>query len=53
MDISIVIILALTTLVVVAALAWISKARTEKRRHDSTAPKSSLATDGNSHKAVD
>ncbi len=53
MDMNLIAILALATLVIVAVLALVSKARTEKRKHDASAPKSSLATDGDSHKAVD
>jgi hypothetical protein len=39
-------VLSLTTMLIVLVLALISKERTEERRHDPTAPVSTLATDG-------
>ena len=38
--------LSLLTLLAVAVFALVSKARVEARRHDPTAPKSTLAKDG-------
>jgi hypothetical protein len=40
------VVLSLGTLGAVLVLALISKRRTEERRHDPTAPKSTLAKDG-------
>ena len=46
MDMSyLVVILLLTTLGAVIIFALVSKSRVEKRRHDDTAPKSTLAKD--------
>jgi hypothetical protein len=39
-------VLSLGTLLAIAGLALISKAATERRRHDPKAPKSTLAKDG-------
>ena len=39
-------LLSLFTMLAVLAFAMVSKARTEERRHDPNAPKSSLAKDG-------
>lgn len=46
-------LLALVTLLLVAIFALSSKAKTEKRRHDSDAPKSTLAVDAPSERAGD
>jgi len=46
MDLSFLVpLLALITLLAVAVFALVSKSRVEKRRHDPTAPKSTLAED--------
>ncbi len=37
--------LSIVTLLAVLAIAWISKRRTDKRKHDPQAPKSTLAED--------
>jgi cbb3-type cytochrome oxidase subunit 3 len=46
------IILALSTLILVAGVAVWSKYRTEQRRTNDTARKSSLAVDGDPHRAA-
>lgn len=50
MDAYIIPTLAILTLAVVVGAAWFSKRRTEQRRHDPEAPKSALASDGDSHR---
>lgn len=42
--------LAVLTLAVVGGAAWVSKRRTEQRKHDPEAPKSALASDGHAHR---
>jgi hypothetical protein len=47
MDMSFIVpLLALLTLLAVAVFALVSKARVEQKRHDPSAPKSTLAEDG-------
>ncbi|MGR3433621.1 MAG: hypothetical protein ACU0CO_01830 [Shimia sp.] len=50
MDNGLIIILPLATFAAFLAFALWSKGRTEKRKDDDAAPKSSLAVDGDSHR---